>query len=160
MGVSKLSQGCSKDVPRLFHGCSKGAPRVFQGCFKVVLKMFIGCIKWFTREFQGWFRGGSWLFSGYFNGVLRLFLCFFSKNDHFAYIKLDFYKKIFEILIHKCLMPWGYVPLCTRWKQKKIYICGRQNARTRVGLLYMYKKVTRAQRWFKDFYLIFDRFTT
>ena len=160
MGVSKLSQGCSKDVPRLFHGCSKGAPRVFQGCFKVVLNMFLGCIKWFTREFQGWFRGVSWLFSGYFNGVLRLFLCFFSKNDHFAYIKLDFYMKIFEILIHKCLMPWGYVPLCTRWKQKKTYFGGRQNDRTRVGLLYMYKKVTRAQRWFKDFYLIFDRFNT
>ena len=26
-----------------------------------------------------------------------------------------------------------------------------QNARTRVRLLYMYKKFTRAQRWFKDF---------
>ena len=98
-----------------------------------------------------------WVFQWCFKFI---FLLFFSKNDNFTYIKLDFYKKIFEILIHKCLMLWGYVPLCTRSKQKKTYFVGRQNGRTRVGLLYMYKKVTRAQSWFKDFYLIFDRFTT
>ena len=37
-------------------------------------------------------------------------------------------------------MLWGYVPLCTRSKQKKTYFVGRQNGSTRVGLLYMYKK--------------------
>ena len=78
-----------------------------------------------------------WVFQWCFKVI---FLLFFPKNDNFTYIKLDFYKKIFEILIHKCLMLWGYVPLCTRSKQKKTYFVGRQNGRTRVGLLYMYKK--------------------
>ena len=134
---------------------------MFQSCFKDVFRMYQMVYEGVSRVIQGCFKGVSWIFSGCFNGVLRLFFCFFSpKNDNFTYIKLDFYKKIFEILIHKCLMLWGYVPLCTRSKQKKTYFVGRQNGRTRVGLLYMYKKVTRAQSWFKDFYLIFDRFTT
>ena len=46
----------------------------------------------------------------------------FSWIFHFSLI--DFSKKIFEIFFRKCLMPWGYVELCTRSNKKKTYIWG------------------------------------
>ena len=74
---------------------------------------------------------------------------FFSKNDHeiepvvlhtinpmnsskcvttfswiFHFSLIDFSKKIFEIFLRKCPMPWGYVELCTRSKKKKTYFGG------------------------------------
>ena len=47
----------------------------------------------------------------------------FSWIFHFSLI--DFSKKIFEIFFRKCLMPWGYVELCTRLNKKKTYFWGR-----------------------------------
>ena len=46
----------------------------------------------------------------------------FSWIFHFSLI--DFSKKIFEIFFRKCLMPWGYVELCTRSNKKKTYFWG------------------------------------
>ena len=61
MGVSQLSQGCSK-----FQGCSKGFLWAFQGCFlKDVLRVFQSIFKEVSRVIQGCFMG--------FMGVLRVF---------------------------------------------------------------------------------------
>ena len=43
----------------------------------------------------------------------------------FHFLLIDFSKKIFEIFFRKCLMPWGYVELCTGSYKKKTYFWGR-----------------------------------
>ena len=43
----------------------------------------------------------------------------------FHFLLIDFSKKIFEIFFRKCLMPWGYVELCTRSNKKKTYFWRR-----------------------------------
>ena len=43
----------------------------------------------------------------------------------FHFLLIDFSKKIFEFFFRKCLMPWGYVELCTMSNKKKTYFGGR-----------------------------------
>ena len=72
MCVSRVFQGCFKEVSRVFQGSFKDVSRKSQGRFKEVSRVFRGSFKGVSRN-QGCFKEVSRVLQGRFKGVLRKF---------------------------------------------------------------------------------------
>ena len=71
--VSGVSKECLKGISRVFQGCSKDVPRCLKSVPRVFLSMFFGCFKGVSRVFQRCFKEVSWMFQGCFKGIQRVF---------------------------------------------------------------------------------------